>query len=99
MVNIDGKLYGGVTNVGIKPTVGSDGPLAETYIMDYSGDLYGKMVEVYFFRFVRPERKFPSIEQLKEQISRDKDSVRQDIAENIERMVFLDGHPEDIRRD
>lgn len=99
VVNIDGKLYGGVTNVGIKPTVGSDGPLAETYIMDYSGDLYGKMVEVYFFRFVRPERKFPSIEQLKEQISRDKDSVRQDIAENIERMVFLDGHPEDIRRD
>ena len=32
IVNIDGKLYGGVTNVGVKPTVGSDGPLAETYI-------------------------------------------------------------------
>ena len=38
IVNIDGKLYGGVTNVGVKPTVGSDGPLAETYILDFSGD-------------------------------------------------------------
>lgn len=69
VVNIDGKLYGGVTNVGVKPTVGSDGPLAETYIMDFSGDLYGKIVEVYFFRFVRPEQKFLSIDQLKAQIA------------------------------
>ncbi len=96
VVNIDGKLYGGVTNVGVKPTVGSDGPLAETYIMDFSGDLYGKIVEVYFFRFVRPETKFSSIEQLKQQIANDKDDVMQDIAENIEQMVFRDGHPEDI---
>ena len=99
VVNIEGKLYGGVTNVGVKPTVGSDGPLAETYIIDYTGDLYDKMVEVYFFRFVRPEQKFSSIEQLKEQITRDKENVRRDVAGNIEKMVFLDGHPEDIRRD
>ena len=70
IVNIDGKLYGGVTNVGVKPTVGSDGPLAETYILDFSGDLYGKTVEVYFFRFVRPERRFESIDRLREQILR-----------------------------
>ena len=54
VVNVAGKLYGGVTNVGVKPTVGSDRPLSETYILDYSGDLYGQTVEVYFFRFVRP---------------------------------------------
>lgn len=96
VVNIDGKLYGGVTNVGVKPTVGSDGPLAETYIMDFSGDLYGKIVEVYFFRFVRPEQKFSSIDQLKAQIAADKDNVMKDIASNIEQMVFRDGHSEDI---
>ena len=96
VVNIDGKLYGGVTNVGVKPTVGSDGPLAETYIMDFSGDLYGKIVEVYFFRFVRPEQKFSSIDQLKAQIAADKENVMKDIASNIEQMVFRDGHPEDI---
>ena len=95
-LTVDGKLYGGVTNVGVKPTVGSDGPLAETYIMDFSGDLYGKIVEVYFFRFVRPEQKFSSIDQLKAQIAADKDNVMKDIASNIEQMVFRDGHPEDI---
>ena len=95
-MNFDGKLYGCVTNVGVKPTVGSDGPLAETYIMDFSGDLYGKIVEVYFFRFVRPEQKFSSIDQLKAQIAADKDNVMKDIASNIEQMVFRDGHPEDI---
>lgn len=91
VVEIDGKLYGGVTNVGIKPTVGSDRPLAETYILDFSGDLYGRVVEVYFFRFVRPERKFASIEQLREQIAHDKQEVQREIADNIEKMVFLDG--------
>ncbi len=97
VVNIDGKLYGGVTNVGVKPTVGSDGPLAETYIIDFQGDLYGKTVEVYFFRFVRPETKFASIDQLKAQIARDKESVTQEVAANIEQMLFHDGHPEDVR--
>ena len=99
VVNIDGKLYGGVTNVGVKPTVGSDEPLAETYIIDFHGDLYGKMVEVYFFRFVRPEVKFASIDQLKTQIAHDKDSVMQEVASNIEQMLFYDGHPEQIRTD
>lgn len=90
IVNIDGKLYGGVTNVGVKPTVGSDGPLAETYILDFSGDLYGKTVEVYFFRFVRPERRFESIDRLREQIAADKCSVQEEVAQNIEQMLFVD---------
>ena len=90
IVNIDGKLYGGVTNVGVKPTVGSDGPLAETYILDFSGDLYGKTVEVYFFRFVRPERRFESIDRLREQIAADKCSVQEEVAQNIEQMLCVD---------
>lgn len=79
-----------VTNVGVKPTVGSDGPLAETYILDFSGDLYGKTVEVYFFRFVRPERRFESIDRLREQIAADKCSVQEEVAQNIEQMLFVD---------
>ena len=88
VVNVDGKLYGGVTNVGIKPTVGSDHPLAETFILDYSGDLYDRVVEVYFFRFVRPEVKFESIAQLKAQIARDKEDVSGEVAQNIEKMLY-----------
>ena len=86
VVNVAGKLYGGVTNVGVKPTVGSDRPLSETY---------GQTVEVYFFRFVRPEQKFSSIAELKEQIARDKEDVAQEVAQNIEQMLFLDSRAQE----
>ncbi len=71
-VNVGGKWYGGVTNIGVKPTFGEkDSPLAETYIIGYDGDLYSKTVTVYFDKFLRTEKKFDSVELLKEQIDRD----------------------------
>ena len=73
---MDGTWRPGVTNVGIKPTVEVKDPLAETYILDFDGDLYGKSVEVALLSFLRPERKFDSIEQLKEQISQDSEAAR-----------------------
>lgn len=71
VVHLEGKKHAGVTNVGIKPTVGSDSLLAETYIRDFSGDLYGKKITVEFVEFLRPERKFESIEELRKQIQQD----------------------------
>ena len=68
---IGGRWFPGVTNVGVKPTVGSDGVCAESYFLDFDGDLYGKTVETNFLSFLRPERKFPSIDALKEQIALD----------------------------
>lgn len=75
-VTIDGKIYDSVTNVGIKPTVeGTRNPLAETHILNYSGNLYGCNIETAFCEFIRPETKFPSIDALKAQIMRDIASV------------------------
>ncbi|MDD2955138.1 MAG: riboflavin biosynthesis protein RibF [Oscillospiraceae bacterium] len=71
-VQWEGKLYPAVANVGVKPTVGAENPLAETYIVGFSGDLYGETVPVSLISFLRPERKFPSVELLREQIARDK---------------------------
>ncbi len=70
-VTIDGRRYHAVTNIGVKPTVGADGPLAETCIAGYRGDLYGKCVPVQLLQFLRPEQKFDSIELLRQQITRD----------------------------
>lgn len=75
-VFIDGKAHAAVTNVGIKPTVGSDSVGAESYILDWSGNLYGKAVETQFLSFLRPEQKFESLEALKEAIRRDADRAR-----------------------
>lgn len=72
-VMVDGKLYGGVTNLGKKPTVHGDSPVGvETFIFGLTEDLYGKPLEVRLLNFQRPERKFDSMEQLKEQIEKDK---------------------------
>lgn len=71
-----GKVYKGVTNVGVKPTVGGDQPSAETYILGYDGDLYGQRPLVSFCRFLRGEIRFSSFEALKEQIRRDAETVQ-----------------------
>lgn len=67
----DGKKYPSVTNIGVKPTVGSDYPLSETWIPDFSGDLYGENIEVRLLEFMRPEEKFGSIDILKDKIISD----------------------------
>lgn len=68
----DGVWRAGVSNCGVKPTVGSVAePLLETHIFDFSGDLYGRIVETQLVRFIRAERKFDSFEALTTQIAED----------------------------
>ena len=70
-VEFGGERYKGVTNIGINPTVGDKNMRVETHIPNFSGDLYGEEVTVYFVRFLRPEQKFPSVEELFSQIAAD----------------------------
>ena len=72
----DGKWYPSMTNIGVKPTVEYGGaPLAETYIHGFSGDLYGRMVQVELLGFIRAEMKFSSLDELKKQIESDIDTA------------------------
>ena len=69
---IDGKSYDSVTNIGVKPTVGAESsPLAETHIIGFSGDIYGRSIDIVLRKFLRPEVKFNSLDELKKQISKD----------------------------
>ena len=68
-VRLADRCYRGVTNVGVKPTIEGKNPIGvETHLLDFAGDLYGKVVTVEFLTRVREERKFPSIEALKEEM-------------------------------
>jgi len=70
-VFIDGRIYNSITNIGLCPTVESAGASrsVETHLFDFTGgELYGKRVRVEFLRFIRPERKFESLDALKSQI-------------------------------
>ncbi|MBQ6848927.1 MAG: riboflavin biosynthesis protein RibF [Clostridia bacterium] len=70
-VQWDGHVYPAVTNIGVRPTVGTDAPLAETYILGFDGDLYGTEPTVYPLEYLRPEQKFESLEALQAQIRAD----------------------------
>lgn len=75
----EGQDLFGVCNIGVKPTVGSSRVLAETWLPDFSGDLYGKRVRLFLLDFIRPERKFGSLEELRAEILKNAETAR-DIA-------------------
>ncbi len=68
-VEADGAFYGGVANVGVRPTV-EDTEIGncETHLLHFDGDLYGKTVTTHFLKFLRPERKFLSVNELKDAV-------------------------------
>ena len=76
-VYIDDKSYMGATNIGVRPTVDdSTHVTVETFILDFSGDLYGQTLRVDFHKRLRAEQKFSSLDELKAQIQRDMNSTR-----------------------
>jgi len=66
----DGQKYPAVTNIGTRPTVDGQGITVEPWILDFDGDLYGKEITLEFFRFLRPEQKFDSLDALKTEIEK-----------------------------
>ncbi len=70
-ITFDRKTRYGITNIGVRPTVDGSTLCAETNVFDFEGDLYGKSVTVEFLEFLRPEKKFESIEHLTNQVYED----------------------------
>ncbi len=70
------KPYYGITNVGVRPTVGGTSVFAETNIFDFSENLYGKSVKVEFLHFLRDEQKFDGLEALTAQVNSDIDNAK-----------------------
>lgn len=73
----EGKWYPSITNIGLRPTVEqTEAANAETHILDFSGDLYGKRIRVEILDFIREERQFSSLEELLAQMQQDIGKVR-----------------------
>lgn len=68
---VDGKTYLSATSVGFNPTFKEDSLKIETHILDFNGDLYGKVIRLVFVKYLRDELKFENIEELKKQIDKD----------------------------
>ncbi|MBE6720152.1 MAG: hypothetical protein E7571_05815 [Ruminococcaceae bacterium] len=74
-VIVNGKRYSAFTNIGIRPSWQVDVPICETHIFDFSGDLYGRTVRVELEKYLRGEKHFSSVDELKEQLLYDKGSL------------------------
>ncbi len=72
----DGRVVDGAANLGIRPTFDPPKELLEPHFFDFSGDLYGQMIEVAFISFLRPEQKFDSLDALMVQMGQDCDKAR-----------------------
>ncbi len=76
MFGIQGEPVPGVANVGKRPTVDGSRSLLEVHLFDFSGDIYGRHVQVDFLKRIRPEKRFESFEALKAQIEKDSADAR-----------------------
>ena len=76
LVIIAGDVYGAITNVGAQPTFGGENRVVETYIDGFSGNLYGKILTVYFIDRIRDIIAFESVNGLKKQLEKDLENVR-----------------------
>lgn len=76
---VGGKSYRAVTNVGYRPTFGDDleAPRIEAHLLDFSGDLYGDLMDLDFIERLRDEMKFSQVSDLVEQVGRDKERAKQ----------------------
>lgn len=82
-IYINGNSYIGITNVGLNPTVGNRNITVETNIINYHRDLYGQKLSVFFIERMRNEVKFRSLDELKNQLIKDKTYAAGKLKENL----------------
>lgn len=85
-VEIEAKKYAAVTNYGIRPTVNGKIPVSETHILNFSGNLYGKELEIHLIDFIRDEKKFDSLEALKEEVDKNKKTSQEIFTKYLEKL-------------
>ncbi|TDB64476.1 bifunctional riboflavin kinase/FAD synthetase [Arundinibacter roseus] len=73
--SLRGKRYGGMLNIGVRPTVDGLSRTIEAHLFDFSGDIYGEKLSIRLLHYLRPEQKFENIQGLIQQLAEDKQSA------------------------
>ncbi len=74
-VDVDGKIYHGMGNIGTRPTIGINGLVTEVHIFDFDKEIYGEEITIFFLERIRDEEKFNGLEELKKQLIKDRETV------------------------
>ena len=78
-----GKRFGGMMNIGVRPTIDGTHRTAEVNIFDFDADIYGETIEVQFVKWVRGEQKFDGLDKLKQQLAADKTTVQKILEKEV----------------
>lgn len=76
LVEWNGKLYKGMSNIGIRPTLDVHPLTIEAHIFDFDQDIYGKQISIYFLEHIRPEKKFRDLDLLRRRLIIDRIKVK-----------------------
>ena len=76
-VEFRGQLYGAMSNLGRRPSVGGEQRLLETHLFGFSGDLYGRRVKVRLLQRIRGEERYPTVDDLRRAIERDAERIKE----------------------
>jgi len=71
-IELDGKVYAGMANIGVRPTFNGAHETVEIHLINFDADIYGKSIEVFFYHRLRSEKKFESTDELVRQLHEDK---------------------------
>ena len=80
-VYVDGEEYVAMSNVGVRPSVDGSKRLLETHLFGFKGLLYGLTLRVELYDKIRDEKKFSSVDELREQITKDSDEIKKLMAD------------------
>jgi riboflavin kinase / FMN adenylyltransferase len=83
-VQIKDQIHSGMANVGIRPTLTDKQLTIEIHIFDFSEDLYGEKLTLFFYDYIREEQKFPSLDALKKQIAQDEIIIRKTLSDRVQ---------------
>ncbi len=99
LLEVDGQMYLGVTNVGARPSVDGDPtPTVETFLLDFNGDLYNRRVRLWLKAYLRPVRKMASLDEVRMQVQADGRRAEKLLSEEAERGRAHPVKAEDVHR-
>jgi riboflavin kinase / FMN adenylyltransferase len=83
-VKVNQNVFDGMANIGIRPTLDQHDLTIEAHLFDFSEDIYGETITIFFYEFIREERKFSGLEELKSQLAKDKITVRKILSDRLQ---------------
>jgi riboflavin kinase / FMN adenylyltransferase len=82
-VKVGDTLYDGMVNVGYRPTLDLHNLTIEAHLFNFSDDIYGETITIYFYDYIREEQKFSGLEELKTQLAQDKIRIKNILSERM----------------